>query len=616
MGLLPRERIIEATDIVALVGEHVALRRVGKDFVGLCPFHPDKKPSMSVSPTKQIFKCWSCGAGGDAAKFVSMYDKLNYGEALRKLAARANIDVSRDGGDGIAERQREQLRSVMSWAREHFERNLRDARIGRSAMEYARRRGLSDETLNRWRVGLAPESYDDLFTAGRRAGLSVEQLQQAGLVGTSEAGKVYDRFRNRLMFPICDSQGRVIAFGGRALGDDPPKYLNSPESALFSKSRILFGLDLARRAMGNEKSLIVVEGYLDAVMLAQAGFEHVCATMGTALTPIHIRTIKPYCQTVYLCFDSDAAGLAAANRAVELAVESELEVRVVELAGAKDPADLVLEGGAEAFKNFLQTAKDALHFKWAQTVSEYGTGGTQARRTAVEAFLKFIAGVTKTRRIDPIQQGLLVDRLSGLLGVPTADLYEALAAARVAEGRRAVSSSPGEAGEPGLEPESYRSAVAALPAGLVGAVEELLASLTAGPACLAEIDDEMVATFSDVPAWDAVYRAVLDAFEDSGDFDLAALLARIDDPLVLDCVTHVSRRAGAAEDRLAAFLAAKERLVAERSMQRSSEIRPQIRAAGAADRSAEAKFKELLESARRHDSSLPPEYRFKPNSGR
>jgi DNA primase len=286
-----KDKVLEATDIVEVVGERVTLTRRGKDFVGLCPFHPDHKPSLAVSPSKQIFKCWSCGAGGDAIRFVQLRDRVDFREALVTLARRAGIELRSSPADRQSAELREQLQAAVIWARQHFQRNLLSAPGGQHALAYALQRGLTPQTIERHGLGLAPDAWDDLLNAARRTGLRLEVLQQAGLIATNESGKTYDRFRNRLIFPIADALGRPVAFGGRTLGDDPAKYLNSPETVLFSKSRVLYGLDLARSSIEERKAVIVVEGFLDAA-LAQALSEQTDAPAVAALLGVSAMAVQ------------------------------------------------------------------------------------------------------------------------------------------------------------------------------------------------------------------------------------------------------------------------------------------------------------------------------------
>ena len=353
-----KERVLESIDIVDVIGERVSLARKGREYVGLCPFHDDHRPSMSVSPQKQIFKCWSCGVGGDVIKFVQLSQRVEFKEALAILARRAGIELRRSSSDERSAALREQARETLSWARSRFQRNLRETPGGKQAAEYAHTRGMTDATIERFRLGYAANSWDDLLAQSRQAGISQAVLQQAGLITTNEQGKTYDRFRNRLIFPINDALGRCVAFGGRTMGDDSAKYLNSPETALFSKSRVLYGLDAARQAISGAREAVVVEGYTVAVLLSQACVGNVLATLGTSLTDAHVKLLARLSDRVVMCFDSDEAGQRAADRAVETALRHRIDVLVTVMPEGQDPADFITGQGVDAFKRALHTVNE------------------------------------------------------------------------------------------------------------------------------------------------------------------------------------------------------------------------------------------------------------------
>lgn len=574
MSLLPRERILDATDIVALIGERIPLKRAGKEFVGLCPFHNDKKPSLNVSPAKGIFKCFACGAGGDAIKFVQLYEKIEFKEALLYLAERAGLGHVREGpgtergGAGV---DRDQLRSVMAWASQHFQRNVRDTSGGRAAYEYARGRGLTAETIESFHIGYAPDQWDDLFLAARRAGLTEDVLEAAGLLTRNEAGRVYDRFRHRLIFPIQDQFGRPIAFGGRALGDDPAKYLNSPESALFSKARVLYGFDLAKKAFATEKSAIVVEGYIDAVMLAQAGHGQVVATLGTALTDSHVKLLSPYIERLFLCFDGDSAGQKAADRACEVALRSGLDVRVVTLPQGQDPADLVAKDD-KIFNKNLHDAKSALHFKWQQTRNEFDAAGPTGQRAAVNAFLEFVARLTEARGMDPVQQGLLVGQLAELLELPTEPVYEMLANARRSQRRpRSPVAAPPVSSVAGPSPDGRpvldESGGLDLSEGLVRSVEELLGLLVRSTGCMHRVDDVVLRGFGLARPWQELYDQMLNLLDERGAYTAEDVVTRCDEAGLLELTFRLDLQGFAEEDPLESFSQARNRLAAELELQ-------------------------------------------------
>jgi DNA primase len=589
-----RDKVLEATDLVEIVSEHVTLQRRGKEFVGLCPFHADHSPSLHVSPAKQIFKCFACGAGGDAIKFIQLREKLGYREALALLAQRAGIDVHVTETDRAAEASREQIRRVLAWARTHFQRNLASPR-GAAALEYALRRGLTRDTIERFGLGLAIDSWDDLLLSAGRAGVSLELLRQAGLAAANESGKVYDRFRNRLVFPICDNLGQPVAFGGRTLGDDAAKYLNSPETALFSKSRVLYALDIARRAIGERHEAVVVEGYMDAVLLHQAGFGHVVATLGTAMTDAHAKLLRRMAERLFLCFDSDQAGLRAADRAVEVALLGGVEVRVVVLDAAKDPADLVVESGPAAFESALAKAVDALEFKWLQTVRTFGNGSQASRRAAVESLLDFIAKVSAGGGASPLEHGLLVRRLSELLALPPNTVYEMLAARR--RGRTARTSDSGSGDD-----SPYIAAIRGLPAGLVAAAEEALGLLVGDGECAALLDEDVAYAFSLCRPWDRLY-AIIRGLSDAGQYAQTDVIERCQDTDVCDLVGRACKRAAGIENRQETFLRARQRIRLELDLLRGEEWRRKL-GAEKLSASADEVFERLRGQARGRDFAL------------
>ena len=606
--MLTVDQVLEATDIVAVVQERVALTRKGKDFIGLCPFHNDHKPSMAVSPAKQIFKCWSCGAGGNALRFVQLFEKIEFREALEALARRAGLEVRGSTIDAEAGRRREELRRVLEWARQHFQHNLHAAASGRGALAYAEKRGLTNETIARFGLGFAADAWDDVVRAAERAKVDTQLLEQAGLVARKEeTGRVYDRFRNRLIFPISDALGRVVAFGGRALADDPAKYLNSPETALFSKSRILYGFDAAKTAIAATKSVIVVEGYMDAVVLAQAGIENVAATLGTALTDAHVKSIKPYVEKVYLCFDGDDAGVAAADRAVAVAVRTGLEVRVVVCPDGQDPADCVVAGGAELFNKYLHSAKDALHFKWGQTVGAMGRGGALERRAAVEAYLRFIAGLTGSGSIDPIQQGLLIGRLGEVLGLPTDAVYEMLGRVRPVPRSRAAHAATRD---DEAELASYATEVRSLPAGLVSAAEELLGCLMRGALHWRSVSDDLARAAALVPTWRKTYERLLGLLEDHGEYDFATAQDALSEPRLLNFVHLASDRVrfDALDDE--AFRLAAQRLRNELQLIDTVRLTERLKGIPASDPDGDQAFRAFLKAAPQA-GPLAPQYRLR-----
>ena len=588
-----RDRILQAVDLVALVGERVTLTRKGKEFVGLCPFHPDHKPSLWVSPAKQIFKCFACGAGGDAIEFVRRLDHLEWRDALASLAERAGVELRTSPADRLAAQRRNQVLEVLAWAKLHFLANLR-GQAGSQARQYARGRGLTPESLERHELGLALDAWDDLLRAARRQRLDEAILLQAGLLSRNDSDRVFDRFRNRLMFPISDPQGRTIAFGGRTLGDDPAKYLNSPESPTFSKSRVLYGLSIARKAIEQTGRAIVVEGYLDCVMLHQHGFANSVATLGTALTDAHVQLLAPLAATIYLCFDGDAAGERAADRGVEIALRSASDVRVVQLVEAKDPADRLVQAGVEAFARDLERSTDALEFKWQKLLSQFG-GGVRARRQAVESYLAFVAEAARAGAVDPLAQNLMIGRLADIMGVGAERIVDLLAEHQ--RRRMRVGSDGGGDGPP--REQSDRPAV---PPGLAGGVETVLGLLSRSPTCWAWVDDSIVKALSYYETWGALYRLLLDVREELGEYCVTDVMARCDDRALLELLSRAQERIAENVPQREQFDLARQALATELNSLRMMEIKEEAETGTQSEAQA---FEALRTLARRRHAVLP-----------
>lgn len=421
------ERIRDSSDIVDVVGSYVTLRRAGKDFKGLCPFHNEKTPSFHVVPAKQMFHCFGCQAGGDVFKFIQLHESVPFPEARQILANRAGIAIDSaagglpgDGGERAA------IERANRWAGRWFQKQF-EGPAGRQAREYAAGRGLSAESLERFQVGFAPDRWDALINAADKQGVPRDSLASAGLVKPREDGGAYDGFRNRLMLPIVDSMDRVVGFGGRALGDDRAKYLNSPQNALFDKRRCLYGLSTAKAAFREARSAVLVEGYLDAMLCQQHGLPNTVATLGTSLTPEHVQILRRYVDNVVLVFDTDEAGQRAADRALQVFLAGQLEVRLATVPEGKDPAECLANGDSGAFERALTSAVGALEFKWQQVERRCRPGATgQSQRQAIEEFLALIAESLSAADADPIQRGLIVNQVGRLLSLPAEEIYRQL----------------------------------------------------------------------------------------------------------------------------------------------------------------------------------------------
>ncbi len=410
-GLIPQdliERIKERADIAEVVSGYVTLARAGQNFKGLCPFHAEKTPSFTVSPSRQLFHCFGCGVGGNVFTFLMKMEGFGFPDAVRELGKRSGIPVPDflDAGAGPEAKTRERLWQVNDAATALFHRHLLDRDTGRAAWTYLTERGILPETIESFRIGLALPAWDDLIRNLAKEGFTVPELFSAGLIVPKDPSArpspttsgYYDRFRARVMLPIRDLRGRVVGFGGRVLDDALPKYLNSPETPLFSKGRALFALDQARGEAGRTNSLVIVEGYFDAIALHQAGLRNVVATLGTALTPDHVTTIRRFVSKVVLLFDPDPAGVRAALRTLDLFKDSEIGVRVVSLPGGEDPDTFVRKQGAEAFLRLQEHAPSLLDFAVEQSLLTAASGRIEDRIRSVDEILRILQ--TTNHRIE------------------------------------------------------------------------------------------------------------------------------------------------------------------------------------------------------------------------
>ncbi len=440
MGTIPSEtieQIAAANDIVEVIGSYFPLKRAGANFKALCPFHQEKTPSFMVSPSRQTFHCFGCGAGGSVFRFVMDYEHTDFPSAVRKLAARVGITVVEKSRGGAPEedQQREARRFLLKLhaeAAEWFHNNLLKAQFAAPAHDYLEQRGINRQIIKNWQLGFAPDSWDALLKWALDRGYTRPQLLQSGLVKLRDENdtrsEIYDRLRGRIMFPIHNDVGEVIAFSGRLLPPSPrlqrtgkneesaAKYLNSPETPLFRKGNVLFGLHKSKRALIEAKCAIVCEGQIDLISLFEAGITNVVAPQGTAFTENQARILKRFVDEVVLCFDSDAAGAKAAERSLEALLQNDLIVRVVELPPGDDPDSLVRREGKEEFENRVANARDFFDY-WieremeATDVSSLGAKMQVARRLAE----------TVSRVHDPLMRGEAVNKASARLGVSPAD---------------------------------------------------------------------------------------------------------------------------------------------------------------------------------------------------
>ena len=426
MKQIPRETIDEIrsrNDIADVIGSYLSLKSAGGRFKALCPFHKEKTPSFTVSPDRQIYHCFGCDAGGDVIRFIQEYEKVDFMVALQMLADRAGMELNFEEGDGKRSNKRE-LFQIHEGVSQLYHRILLEHPEGEAGRAYLETRNLKPETVEAFRIGFAPDRFDALEKWAQKKKISIELMEQAGLMARSERGSTYDRFRKRLMFPILDEAGRTIGFSGRLIdpNDRGGKYVNSPETPLFRKSRVLFGIDKARKAMADSRTAIVVEGQLDAIRCHEAGITNVVASQGTALTSDHARMIRRYADEVILVLDADAAGQKAALRSSEAFIAEELSVRVASLPAGEDPDSLILKQGAGALTECAASAASALDFLIncsAKTENLDTEAGLMRTARAVESLISHAPGA--------VQRDRMVQRASERLGLSPAALRRDMA---------------------------------------------------------------------------------------------------------------------------------------------------------------------------------------------
>jgi len=407
------EQIREQNDIVELISEYVPLKKQGKNYAGLCPFHEEKKPSFSVSPQRQIFHCFGCGMGGNIFKFLMEYQKMSFLDAVQFLADRAHITLPARSPGGDTSRY-EALYQANHLAAAHYYQQLQENVDAEKARRYLQKRGFTAPIVERFRLGYAPPGWNGLINRARRRGITPETLYRAGLALKRDyAEGYYDRFRDRLIFPITNLSGKFIGFGGRVLEEsDEVKYINSPETPIYQKGRVLYGLYQASGAIRQAEQAIIVEGYTDLLSLVQAGVENVVASLGTALTHPQARLLSRYAKEAILLFDADSAGLAAAERGADMLLGAGLSVRVLSLAEGMDPDQAVRQKGVDYIVEALNRAEPLLDFKLRYLLEHQRNTSISGQAEVIEALGRTIAMVA-----DPIKRGLYIREIAERLKV-------------------------------------------------------------------------------------------------------------------------------------------------------------------------------------------------------
>lgn len=559
------ERIKGRVDIADIVSQHVSLSKAGQNLKGLCPFHHEKTPSFTVSPSKQIFHCFGCGAGGNVFAFLSRLTGASFPEVVRDLGQTVGIEVEERASNSspqsvMAQTVERMNQAATAW----FQANLRDERTGFEAREYLAHRGVESRMVDRFGIGVAPAEWDGLLRALTKKGFSHSELAAAGLViaRTNKSG-FYDRFRARVMFTITDLRKRVVGFGGRVLGDGTPKYLNSSDTVLFNKSQTLFALDHARETIAKTKTVIVVEGYFDAIALHQAGLTHTVATLGTALTSDHVHTLRRFASNVVLLFDPDAAGVRAALRSLDLFVNSGLGVKVVTLPAGEDPDTYVRKEGPEAFARLEGQAPSLLDFALEQSLNATGVSTIEGRIRSVDEVLRILQ-----KSEHPIEREERLKVVAERLGINQARLIERYPI--LAQEHRRDSGRP-------------RQAVAGTPMETLfkGAPEErdLVVLLLRGMLSAADVRRLQPEQFS-IGGCRRLVELALAQVDRDGRIRVQPLLNRsMDDPECGDLATELSLRDDHFDDESAHAKACLDRLDRKRSDQTMRELITRMKAA-------------------------------------
>ncbi|MDD2696974.1 MAG: DNA primase [Candidatus Pacebacteria bacterium] len=444
----PVDEIKNRLDIIEVVGSYIKLQKTGINYRAICPFHSEKKPSFFVSPSRQIWHCFGCGKGGDIFGFVKEIEGVEFGDALRILAQKAGVELKRKTPEYVQwKSEREDLYEICELATRFFEKQLGESKVGLEARKYLLARGISEESIKKWRIGYAPDVWQGLSDFLTSRSYDQEQIKKAGLGLSSEKGSFYDRFRGRIIFPVFDLNSQVVGFGGRVFKDkdnkEIAKYVNTPQTMLYDKGRILYGLDRSKVEIRRKDFCILVEGYVDLIMVSQAGFQNVVATSGTALTPFQLKILKRYSENLFTAFDMDVAGDAATKRGIDLAQLQGFNVKVVTLPEDMDPADAVLKD-PKIWEKAVEDAKSIMDFYFDSAFARFDKASADGKKEISKVLLPVIKRIP-----NKIVQAHWIGELSKRLKVKEENIEEELKKAKVEEYPEGL----------GLEPEEVKNLV-------------------------------------------------------------------------------------------------------------------------------------------------------------
>jgi DNA primase len=523
---IPEDKILEiknAADIVEFVSEVVHLKKAGKNFVGLCPFHTEKTPSFTVSPEKQIFYCFGCGAGGNIFSFLMKNDGLAFPEAARSLARRYGIDIPRRSLTPEQKKrmgERESLLKINRQAMDFFSRALRRVTSGQTAMAYLTKRGLSSEIITRFNIGYAPKGWDHLLNFFSKKGVPLARVERSGLILPKKDGRgYYDRFRERIIFPIIDVNQAVIGFGGRVMDDTLPKYLNSPETSVYNKSRSLYGLHLSKDKCRQAQTVYIVEGYLDLLMLHQHGIENSVATLGTALTADHVRMLSRYVPRMILVYDSDEAGIRSALRCIDtfwkehvdfsrgdVFHEEKADTHILVLPDGHDPDSYLREKGAAAFEKAASHAPGIISFLIEQSIGMHGLS-TEGKIRVVTDLKGPLAAIN-----DNVARALYIKQLAERIGLEENIILEKVREDSSEKGKKEIRRPKNNTDQEGSRLE-----------------QQIIAMMLQFPAILSEIKKYNVIEFIENRHLQSIGKTILEHRLSSVE-QISELLSRIDNP--------------------------------------------------------------------------------------